>query len=149
MNMKKRKNFAQVANAIIRNKDLSDGAFRVFCELLSHRYNNGRVFPSHNTMAKDIGVDVRTIRNHIKQLKILGLVSWKKRGFSKSNEYIINDEKYFTNEYINAEDSFILNRKKISQNIGKNFQTNNIKEENKKNNKSWKEISEEIRRKIK
>ena len=133
--MKIKKNFVQIANALIRNKEIGNGAFRVFCDLLTYRFNNGRVFPSHNTIAKDIGVDVRTVRNHVKTLKKLGLISWKKQGFSKSNEYIINDENFFTNDHLNNENSFSPNRKKLSQKLGKSFQPNNIQNNKESNNR--------------
>lgn len=138
------KNFTPISNSLIRDKRLSDGEFRLFCELMSYRYGKDTVYPSHAKMASNLDVNVRTIGNNIKKLKELDLISWKKRGYSKSNEYSFNDENIFLNESSNNENKNISMMKEMSDHIGNNLQSNNNKKNNKESNNKGIESLREI-----
>lgn len=59
---------------------------------------DGLVFPSQTRLAKDSGVSDRYIRTLLKELMDKELIFVFKRGFSKSNQYSINEELYFLND---------------------------------------------------
>lgn len=89
------KNFTQTPNFIINNKGIPDGAFRTYMLLKSYKYGSSKVFPSQSTLANTRGKTKKTIINHLKVLRAKGLIIYKKRGFSASNQYeFISGENY-------------------------------------------------------
>lgn len=65
--------------------------------LLKYARTNNNAFPSQETLAKDMGLSSRQIRNLLNELEACGLLTWKRLGFSKSNRYNFNKEVYFRN----------------------------------------------------
>jgi len=123
------KPFTQIPNALVRNSKIKNGPFRLLSVLLSYKYGNNNVFVSQSTVAKDLGVNLRTITNWLNNLKKLKLVSWKKRN-GRSNIYDFNIEKIFVGEESNEENNYVSDMKNNVINYGKNFPTNNIKNNN-------------------
>ena len=71
-------------NAVI---ELKSHLFRTYSYIMSKDYNQEGVFFGQARMAKDLKVCVRTIQRHIKELKELGYLSVKRRGFNSTNLY--------------------------------------------------------------
>jgi DNA-binding transcriptional regulator YhcF (GntR family) len=90
-----RRDYAQIAKALRRRTDLSDGAYRTYLEIIEFDWEDkstgtckGYVFPSLATLAKMRGVTVRTIERHIRELISLGLLSRERRRNQVSVLYI-------------------------------------------------------------
>lgn len=83
--------FAQVSYVILRDTRLSLGAKLVYQILLSYAMQKGECFPGQDRIADDIGINVRTVREHLTELKNFGLISYRKRGFARTNLYIIEN----------------------------------------------------------
>jgi hypothetical protein len=58
-----------IPNAIAKYRDLSPGAKICLGRLHQYAGENGKAFPSHETLAAEIGVKERMVRNYIKELK--------------------------------------------------------------------------------
>ena len=130
----KMKNFTQIPNEVVFNTEVSDGAFRTYVALKSFKYGQGQVFPSERTISKQRNKTTRTIINHIKELKLSGLISYKKRGFSASNSYKFNEENNFSNEASLQENKFTSIEKVDSPLIRNSLHTKNTEIKNTKIN---------------
>lgn len=126
-------NFTQIENAIIKNSKIPDGAFRTYSVLKSFKYGSGNVFPSQKTIAELRGKSEKTIIEHLKILKKAGLISYKKRGFSASNQYFFINEENFTNGADISVKNFSTRVKKPSQLKLQKPQPNNTKIKNTQN----------------
>lgn len=80
-------NYTKVPNEYIRDPSITSSEFRVLVSILSYGYGNHPSFPSQDTIAQDIGLTTRAIRYNLKSLIKKGLISYKRRGFNKSNVY--------------------------------------------------------------
>lgn len=79
-------NYVRLAYTLIRDCDISDGAFRLYSVLLIYCRQEATAWPGQETLAKDIGRSVRQVQYLLSQLKDIGLVDWKQNGHS-SNRY--------------------------------------------------------------
>ena len=61
-----------------------------FAMILSYAWQNDSCFPGQATLAKDMGVDERTVRRHIQALQTAGLLVIQQRGQGKTNIYELN-----------------------------------------------------------
>lgn len=141
----KMKNFTQIPNELISNKDINDGAFRTYTVLKSFKYHKNKVFPSQATLAHIRDKTQRTIINHLKLLKRLKIIDYKKRGYSASNIYSFISESNFINSEQNREKDNTTKMKISSPLKCNNFPLNNTKANNIKTNKGI----EILRKKIK
>ncbi len=67
--------FTQIPNELIRNPDLGDGEFRTYVNLDAYAFNDKVIcWPSEERQAKDLGVNVRTIRRRLRKLESAGLI---------------------------------------------------------------------------
>lgn len=82
--------FIQMPNEILCHENLSDESFRTLCVLLTFKFKNSPTFPSLKTISLRRNRCRNSILTHIKELKKLGIITYKKRGYSKSNEYSFN-----------------------------------------------------------
>jgi biotin operon repressor len=90
-------NFIKLAE-VIRNPRLKPVQKALLVDLLLYAGTSGDAFPSQDTLAKDLGCSSRYIRMCLDMLTAAGLIVRKRRGFSKSNLYLINKELYFRND---------------------------------------------------
>ena len=67
--------------------ELKAHLFRTYSYLISKDYNGTGIYYGQSTMSKELGVSVRTIQRHIKELKELGFLQVKRRGFNMTNLY--------------------------------------------------------------
>lgn len=114
-------NFTKVPNEYIRDPQITSAEFRVLVSILSYGYGNNPSFPSQNIVSQDIGLSTRAIRYSLKSLSKKGYISYKRRGFNKSNVY-----------------DFLRVGKDISPITGNPFPPN--KTNNKTNNNIYKEV---------
>lgn len=84
----------------IRNPNLAPLEKCLLLNLYFYAGVTGTAYPSQKTLANDFGYkDGRHIRTYLNKLKEKKwILSWKKRGYSKSNSYVLNGELYFHND---------------------------------------------------
>ena len=82
--------YTQVPNFLLRMKNITSGDKMTFAMILSYKWQNDSCFPGQATLAKDMGVDERTIRRHIQALQTAGLLVIQQRGQGKTNVYELN-----------------------------------------------------------
>ncbi len=128
------KDFTQISNSIIKDTSLSDGAFRTYILLKSYKFTSNEIFPAQLTLAMLRGVTRETISHHIKELLDKKYIKRKKRGFSKTNSYLLIRETSFTISNDISEDYFTNEGKSTSQIKCNNLHANNTKGKNTKNN---------------
>ncbi len=142
-------NFTQIPNLLLQNHQLSDGDLVTLLVLLSLRFGNNSIFYSQEHIARLRGKKKRTIQMHLKRLKQLGFIDYKKRGYSTSNLYTFNDEKIFTNDSNNSEKNFTTITRDISSHKSNKVPPNNTKVNNTNYNNMSDEEKERINQKIK
>jgi DNA-binding transcriptional regulator YhcF (GntR family) len=85
------KGFWAVPKSIAKRKDLSLKAKLVAGILWSMKDSDSEVFPSRSYMAKVLGSSITTIDRGIRELREKAGLVVKRRGFGKSNRYLIPD----------------------------------------------------------
>ena len=81
--------FTQVPNFLLNDPKISANAKVVYAKLLSYAWNNDRVFPGQDTMAKDVGMSQPTIARAVKELEGNEWLEIERRGQGKTNIYIL------------------------------------------------------------
>lgn len=74
----------------IKNKaiiELKAHLFRTYNYLLAKDYNGTGVFYGQAKMSEELGISIRTLQRHIKELKELGFLKVRRRGFNMTNLY--------------------------------------------------------------
>src|SRR5579864_7685306 len=61
--------FTQVPNFLLKSANLSAGDKMTFAMLLSYAWHNDYCFPGQARLAKDLGIDERSVRRHLKALQ--------------------------------------------------------------------------------
>lgn len=145
-----KRDFTQIQNSLIKNSKLSDGAFRTYLLLLSYKFTEStRVYPSQRTLAGLRNVTVKTIQNHLAELKHNNFVFWKRKGYSTTNEYVFDIyDKHQVND-LTGENSFAKVSKKSTFKLRNSLLTNNININNTKdkNIRVENKVIEKIRQK--
>ena len=93
-NTKRIINFRKLAE-VVRNNRLKPTQKILFVNILLYAGVSGDAFPSQQQLADDLGQTPRNIRYCLDMLYAAGLIRKKRRGFTKSNLYPINEEIYF------------------------------------------------------
>jgi hypothetical protein len=86
-----RHGFTQIPNYVLRDGSLSLGARLIYTMLLSYAWQEKKCFPGQAKLATDLGVDERSVRRYLAELRESGYVDWKQRGLGKTNVYYILD----------------------------------------------------------
>lgn len=102
------KNFTIIRNELFGPSQLSIGARYLHCLLLKYCGKDDYCYPSQITLAKDMDISDRQIRNLLKELIQYGLVFKERRGWNRSNTYKVAK-------------AFILDRTKDSFHLGSLF----------------------------
>jgi len=84
-----RHGFAQVPNLVLRDPLLSGNEKVLYALLLSYAWRNDECFPGQETLAHDMGLSGRAIRQLLTKLKARRLITWKRQGLGKVNIYMI------------------------------------------------------------
>lgn len=122
----------------MRNPDLKPIEKCVLLDLMLYAGKNGTPFPSQETLAKNHGRTPRYIRNCLERLKAKGLIkSWEKRGYSRSNIYILNEELYFRIDDIKRNYTSSQTGSAVPIQNGNEVPPNISKERNKLSNSSY------------
>jgi len=82
--------FTQVPNYLLKSTNLSSGDKMTFAMLLSYAWHNDYCFPGQVRLAKDLGIDERSVRRHLKVLQTNDLLKINRRGLGKTNIYRLN-----------------------------------------------------------
>lgn len=83
---------------VIRNPDIHPIQKTLLVNLLLYAGIDGNCYPSQKTLADDLGKSERYVRNELKKLKELGLLSWERGGFGRANAYSFSKELYVLND---------------------------------------------------
>jgi hypothetical protein len=81
--------FTQVPNFILKNADLTVGEKITFAMFLTYAWNNDKVFPGQDRLARDIGVTRMSVSTFIKGLEKKGFLTIKRRGLGMTNIYTL------------------------------------------------------------
>lgn len=84
-----KKGFIQIPNCIIAcraNLNLSSSELAILLQLCIYDYGSKKVWPSHSTLAKQAGLGLSTVRNHIVSLESKGFIKRQYRS-GTSNVY--------------------------------------------------------------
>ena len=79
--------FTQVPNAILRSPQLSVGAKLTYAMLLSYAWHASFCFPGQDTLARDMGISLRSANTYIQELEKDGYLRIERRGQGKPNIY--------------------------------------------------------------
>jgi DNA-binding transcriptional ArsR family regulator len=132
-----------IPNAVLRG-NLERGPRLLLCVLMSYAYGDKETcFPGQERLADDLNTTPRTIRRWLDKLKQHGLVEYKRKGFSKSNLYVLKVREYLdtvrtpTSSMEDAiQDTGVRSvRTPTSSQSGHTCPVNNKREEQKNNNK--------------
>lgn len=84
----------------MRNPNLTPPEKCLILDLYLYAGVKGEAYPSEIQLGIDLGITDRHIRTLLKNVREKGwIVGWKKRGYSKSNIYSLNQELYFHNDH--------------------------------------------------
>ncbi len=148
-----------VYHLITLDRRISDGAYRLY--LLLHRYAQGKAcaWPSRETLARDLGVSVATIRRRLEELSEVGLIERRKEHFGGvSVTYILDPHSRYAEGLQQATQATIGsnltqlgdNRVKFDPSIGSNLTHEEIiieeEEEEEKRAEEKNSSAQEIRR---
>lgn len=89
------KGYTRTTNVVLADTALSVGARLLYVQLLSFDWQNrAMVFPGMDTLGHLCGVSVETVRTWRRELEEAGLVTTKRRGLGKTNDYglVLHDE---------------------------------------------------------
>ena len=110
--MEKQKNksktdyFVKAFNSLLRNPEYKATEIRLFLLLVSYGGKNKNAYPSHNTLAKDMGLSKRMVINILNDLQKLGAIyvikQKKESGRDTSNYYALADIDEKTGKFIES-----------------------------------------------
>jgi DNA-binding transcriptional ArsR family regulator len=76
-----------VPNWLLERTDISDSAKLLYARLSQYAGENGFAFPLIETLAKETGASVATVKRGLTELKEHGLIESQQRGLGQSNVY--------------------------------------------------------------
>lgn len=82
--------FTQLPNDLLADPRLSSGAKVAYAMLLRYAWHNASCLQGQDTLARDMGLKARMVRNHLSELKALDYLTVKQRGQGKTNVYVLN-----------------------------------------------------------
>ena len=85
----RRQGFTPLPNAVLLDARLSRDARLLYALLQHHARGDGRCFPSHATLAAELGGGETALRAYLRELTDAGLVGQRRRGQGRTNMYIL------------------------------------------------------------
>ena len=79
-----------VPNFILESKEISVGAKLTYAMLLKFAREENECFPGQETLAKQMGNGVRSVRRWLHELEKSGLLTIKQRGQGRPNLYTVH-----------------------------------------------------------
>jgi hypothetical protein len=81
--------FAQVPGSLVRDTSVSAMAFRIYVALMLRAGSKGHCWPSQELIASEVGLQVRQLREHLKQLEEAEWITIQRRR-NKPSIYRLN-----------------------------------------------------------
>lgn len=123
--------FIKVPSNLLRLSHISDGAKVTYMLLLDYSWQKSYCFPSQSTLANLKGVSIKTIYNHLNELRKNNFITWSQNGFKKPNTYFLNEVEYLSTDKQNISSNDLqkttTNDKKDSSNKEDNINNTNSK----------------------
>lgn len=82
--------FTALPNAVLLSTILSRDARLLYALLLHHAWQDRCCFPSHATLAAELGAGETMLRLYLRELERAGLISQRRRGQGRSNLYVLH-----------------------------------------------------------
>jgi len=82
---------SMIPNWLQRRTEVSQGAKLAYARLAQHAGKKGKCFPKQRTLAAELGVSERTVREYLRELVEFKLIESEQRGLTKSNFYFFLD----------------------------------------------------------
>jgi hypothetical protein len=82
--------FTQTPNSVLKHPTLSLASKAVYGILLSYAWQDEFCFPAQESLAKDCAISVRQVQRYLKELKLVGAISWKQIGLNRPNRYFLH-----------------------------------------------------------
>ena len=116
-------NGAVIPNCLMKNKELSQGAKLCFARLSQYAGKDGNAYPSQKTLAQELGVCERTVRNYLKELITKKFIKSISRTTSNAYVFIWNEilEESVNKTHTLKDVSIKNSRKESSSAAGKIF----------------------------
>ena len=124
---------------LIRDARISNGAFRLYLNLLGYARIIETCFPSRNRLAEDLGCTIRHIDRMKEELKTLGLLDWKTnigKDGREHNTYTLLKYKPIQKNDLTGDNNVLIRETKMSPVQGHRCLSNNTNNNNTKNNSS-------------
>jgi hypothetical protein len=83
-----------VFRKVMQDKTIPSGAKLVLYNLINRLGGKNFSFPSQNTIATDIGLTERQVRNHLVLLRKIGILSWSRSAFNPKTNKNLNSNRY-------------------------------------------------------
>lgn len=93
----KMKDYTIIPNELLRNSKISMQARFLLCVLFRHCGVDNKCYPGQKSLANSLGCSDRYIRDLVKKLVLAKLITVRRLGFNKTNEYTVNKEIYWNN----------------------------------------------------
>ena len=101
MNMKNKfKLNTYVFRKIMQDKSIPSGAKLVLYNLINRLGGKNYSFPSQETIATDIGLTARQVRNHLVLLRKSGVLTWTRSAFNPKTKRNLNSNRYDLSEIL-------------------------------------------------
>ena len=81
------KGYTKIPNDMLNVSQLSIPARYLYCVLTRHCGKSEWCFPGQITLGKELGISSRHVRNLVKELENIGLLTKQRTGYNKSNTY--------------------------------------------------------------
>ena len=85
----RRQGFTPLPNQVLLDARLSRDARLLYALLQYHARGDGRCFPSHATLAAELGGGETALRAYLRELIDAGLVGQRRRGQGRTNMYVL------------------------------------------------------------
>lgn len=131
------KGFTQIPNIVLTDSSLSTSARLLYTLLLKHAWGSkDMVYPGQAKLAKEVGCSERHIKRLLNELKKANLVTWKRRGFNKTNIYTL---KKISSTRLDRTSMSSHDRTSMSPQLGHPVPTKKTKKKKTKNNNTKRE----------
>jgi len=81
--------FVQLPKVVLQATSLSRDAKLLYAILLSYAWQATQCFPGYKSLCRDMGAGETTVRQYMAELKVKGLITWRRRGLNQTNVYTL------------------------------------------------------------
>jgi len=83
--------YAQISLEIMRRTDISANSKLMYARIAFHIGKNECAWPSRETLSKELGIHLSSVKRALNELSNAGLIQRQQRGHNRTNEYRIVD----------------------------------------------------------